>query len=367
MARRSRGEGNIYRRSPRVWEGSIQIDGVRRRVSGRNRAEVVAKLDALKAEARAAGGRFPDDGGRTVGDLLQEWLAANGPRWKPRTRSDNARIVATDLAPLHRIRLRRLGAQQIQRLVNDLVAQGKVRTAQLALARLKQALGMAVAWGWLASNPADRVVKPQHRAARREPWTEAELAIFLRGNDDALWRLLLGTGLRIGEALALVWDDVNLEDGTLRVERTGQFVNGEWTVTAPKTAAGFRTLTLTPDLVACLRNHRARQAEARLKAGAAWHDRGLIFTNRTGGPLHAGTLSRALRRECERLGITPVTPHTLRHWHASALLHEGVALPDVARRLGHASTQVTASIYAHSLAADDRAAAAAIERAMAVG
>lgn len=363
--RRARGEGTVYKRGDR-WEGALQVDGVRRRVSGRTRAETLARLAELKAQARDAGGRLPDPGDRSVGDLLDQWLAANASRWKARTLSDNTRLAVKALAPLRGIRLDRLEPAVVQGLVNGLLAEGKGRTAQVALARLRQALDLGVAWGWLASNPAARVVRPRHRAERKELWTPEELARFLRSDPRPLHRFLLTTGCRVGEALALRWEDLSLDatPPTARVERTGQHLGSQWVVSTPKTAAGRRTISLPQDLVAALRGHRARQAETRLRAGGTWEDHGLVFCGATGRPLHASAVGKGLKGACARLGIRPVSPHGLRHLHASLLLDQGLSLPEVSRRLGHANPAITAQVYSHVVRGDDRAATAAIERAL---
>lgn len=88
---------------------------------------------------------------------------------------------------------------------------------------------------------------------------------------------------------------------------------------------------------------------------------GWLFTSpKTGGPLRQSTVQRAMRETCRRLGLPQMTPHGLRHLHASLLLAEGLPLPAVSQRLGHANTQVTASVYAHALKGADRRAAEAL-------
>jgi len=125
-----------------------------------------------------------------------------------------------------------------------------------------------------------------------------------------------------------------------------------------------RTIALPQEAQQALRRQKRMQAQLRLKAGPAWEGTGLVFTGERGQPLCQSTVQHALRRECERLGLPPMTPHGLRHLHASLLLEAGLPVPQVAQRLGHATPQVTMSVYAHALNRSDREAAEVLQRAI---
>jgi integrase len=86
-------------------------------------------------------------------------------------------------------------------------------------------------------------------------------------------------------------------------------------------------------------------------------DSGLVFTQDTGQPLHPGRVTRQFRRMVDRLGLPPLSPHGLRHSHATAGLQAGVDLRVVSARLGHASTAITSDLYQHVLPPMDRDAA----------
>lgn len=355
--RRSPGEGTISQRKDGRWQASLQIDGRRRTVYGRTRAEAAARLQELKAAALQAG-TLPDPGGRTLGDLLNAWLDAKAPTVKARTLADYRYTCDTYVRPtLGSLPLARIGAEHVERLLVRLQGDGRGRTAQLTHGCLSQALALAVRWGWVAVNPCDRVDPPRYRRERREVWGAAELARFLDGTRDhwlyPLWALLACSGLRLGEALALQWADVDLRAGVVSVSKT----MGPLGVTPPKTAAGTRALRLPALAVAAL----ARQAEWRLAQGGA---AGPVFVGARGGPLHHTTVGHALLREAERLGLPALTPHGLRHVHASLLLSEGLSVPEVSRRLRHAHPGVTMAVYAHALGRDDAAAAEAMARAL---
>ncbi len=222
---------------------------------------------------------------------------------------------------------------------------------------------------WLPQNPCERVLPPTYRAPRKEVWAPEELRAFLAGAAEhtlyPLWTAAIATGCRLGELSALKWTDVDLAAGTIRIRANLQRVKGEWTYSTPKTRAGERTVSLPAAGLAALERQRAQQSEWRARAGDEWQDSGLVFTGLKGQPLQPSVVEHALARECERLGLPKVTPHGLRHLHASLLLDAGLPVPAVSARLGHARPSITMSIYAHKVGQSDRQAADALARALA--
>jgi integrase len=357
--RRSPGEGSIMQRHDGRWQASLQVDGHRRTVYGKTRQECAAKLAGLQRQA-ASTGMLPDPGKRTVNNLLDAWLEVKAPTVRPRTLADYHDVCDRYLRPpLGKTRLNRLTPDRIQRLYARYQTRAQSRTALKAHRVLSQALSLAVRWGWIGNNPCDRVDIPRYRPERKRVWTPAELRRFLDGTTGhrlhPLWLFLATTGCRLGEALALTWENVDLAAGVVTINKAGQHIGGEWTVTEPKTRSGIRTITLPREAIGALR----RQAEYRLAHGGGV----LVFANQSGAPLNRTTVAHAMRVMCKRLAVPALSPHGLRHLHASILLAEGLPLPEVSRRLGHANAGITASIYSHAVR-DDSAAVAAIGRAL---
>jgi integrase len=131
-----------------------------------------------------------------------------------------------------------------------------------------------------------------------------------------------------------------------------------------KTPKSRRTLTLTPQLVAVFRQHRARQAETQIAAGTLWQDHGLIFASEVGTPMDPDNFSHSFSRLCERAGLGHWHPHELRHSGASLMLAQGTPLHVVSEVLGHASITITKDVYGHLLEGDKRAAAESISQAL---
>jgi integrase len=356
----------ITRRIDGRFVASIQLQGKRRYVYGRSEGEVRRKLAELRRQT-AVVGSVPTPGRRSVNDLLDAWLDACRPTLKPKTvvgYEDTARWYIRPT--LGQVKLSRLEPAHVQGLYSLLASRRLIRTPAQAHAVLHRACRLGVLWGWLGRNPCDHVLPPRYQAPRKKVWTAADTSRFLQGvagdRYGPLFTFVALTGVRIGEALALRWEDVEGETAIIR--RTVTRLHGEWVVTAPKTGAGERTLALSPTVMVALRTETTRQNERRLRAGRNWQDRGLVFSSIRGGFVYRAEVARALRLACDRLGLRRLTPHGLRHLSASLLLAESVPLPNVSQRLGHANPAITARLYSHVVRTDVQA-ADALERLLA--
>lgn len=363
MARRSPGEGTMIQRNGR-WVVALQVNGKRRAVYAKTEREARQRLQELR-EQLALAGSLPTPGRRTVNDLLDAWLEHTAQALKPRTVTHYREVSDRHLRPsLGSLRLSKLEAIHLQRLYASLG--GKKRAASHAHQALHRALKLAVLWGWLASNPADRVIPPVYRPERKDVWSAQQLADFLQGTEGhwlhPLFMFLVTSGCRLGEALGLKWSDVGEEAVVIR--RTLHFIKGQPVEQSPKTRAGERTIVLPPSGQQALRTQRAQQNAWRLQAGPAWPGHDYVFTMTQGRPLHGSAVGHTMRAFCARLGLPPLTPHGLRHLHASLLLAEGLPLTDVSRRLGHANPSITAAVYSHALPNRDAQAAQAIHRVL---
>ncbi len=138
--------------------------------------------------------------------------------------------------------------------------------------------------------------------------------------------LALAYGMRRSEVLGLHWSALDWKAGTLGVTHGVKRIKdrdvslGRRTrlvVSELKTPKSRRTLSLTSELVARFRQHRARQAEAQMAAGTLWQDRGLIFASEVGTPMDPDYFSHSFARLCERAGLGHWHPHKLRHSGAS--------------------------------------------------
>ncbi len=203
---------------------------------------------------------------------------------------------------------------------------------------LKSALEHAVRQDELPRNVARNVKAATPRPRHFRPLTATEARQFLdAARTDrlhALYELALRTGLRKGELLGLLWEDLDLTTGTASIRRSLQRTRtGGLTHLPTKTRASERRIALPTECLHSLKEHKQQQDKERGTAGSAWQDSGLVFTTPTGRPLDPANLTRRF--------------HDLRHSTATLLLEQGVDLVVIKELLGHAHIGVTAGVYAH--------------------
>jgi integrase len=179
------------------------------------------------------------------------------------------------------------------------------------------------------------------------------ITLFETARDDplyALWVVLATTGLRLGEALGLRWDDIDLDAGTLRVQRALQRQSGKGLVFVdPKTATSRRTVDLTAIAIQALRGHRTRWIERRLLLGEKWRGTDVVFVSDVGSPLDPTGMAERLARQLVRANLPRIRVHDLRHTAATLALQQGVHPKVVQEMLGHSSITLTLGTYSHVL------------------
>ncbi len=159
---------------------------------------------------------------------------------------------------------------------------------------------------------------------------------------SALW-----TGMRLGELLALTWDRVDLDGGSLRVAGSTAHLAGRTLMWGPKNRSSVRVVPIAAPLVPVLSAQRLRQRELRLAAGAAWDGSwgDLVFTNRIGNPLIGSTVTHQFKDRLRTAGLPDRRFHDLRHGAATLWLAAGVDLKTVSALLGHSNIATTANVY----------------------
>ena len=165
--------------------------------------------------------------------------------------------------------------------------------------------------------------------------------------------LSLATGIRTEEARELRWEHVDL-DGDPGAARPVPPSVAVWRSVREggdtKTAKSRRTLALPRAAVQALREHRKRQAENRLVAGALWQDHGLVFASAIGTPLDAANVRREFRKVTEAAGLGPDwAPRDLHHTFVSLMSADGAPIEEIARLAGHNRTATTELVYRHEL------------------
>jgi integrase len=353
--------------------GPDPVTGRRRQKSkGGFRTRKAAEAGLRELSAAVDGGRYVERSTTTVGDYLDEWLEVVQPRLRPTSWSSYRQAVAHIKGRIGAVPLQSLVPLEVENLYKELLAtrgrQGRPlspKTVRGVHVVLRKALADAERLGLVVRNAAAAAKPPVPSKHEHTTWTAEQLARFLRSLEgerlSAAFVLLATTGMRRGEALGLRWSDVALEAARLSIVQTITTVRDKMVITPPKTARSRRLVSLDPETVAALRDHRRRQNEERLRVGEAWSGDGdFVFTNEIGEPVHPSALSRLFVSSVRRAGLPTIRLHDLRHTYATVALGAGVHPKIVSERLGHATISVTLDLYSHVTPAIDAEAAALV-------
>jgi integrase len=358
-SRRGAGEGSVYKEEKSgLWCATVEVPtegGKRRRVSRRARTkkEALTKIDAVKAQV-AAHLPVPDQR-QTLKAWLAWWLDNEaGTKAKASTVAGYRTMCDAYIIPaIGKKRLAQLTPRDVQGMLRGMEKAGLAGwTRRQARAVLSRALNVAMRHELVGRNVALLVDPPSVAPPPKDAMTGAEasrlLAVVKDDRFGPLVELLLGLGLRRGEALALQWSNVNLKSRTLRIagtlKRSADKSVGLY-IDTPKTAASTRTLPLSQHDVRVLKMHRRRQNEERLVAGSGWEDRGFVFTMENGRPVDPRFAGKWWHQQLKAAKLRDRPMHSTRRTAVTLMAEAGVPLEVVASLVGHSTIRMTAETY----------------------
>ena len=366
--RRSKGDDAIYfehdgpckdstrhRRCPGRWRGEITLgrspEGrrLRRRVSGPTKATVQDALKNLRKELDG-GITKAGSGSYTVRRCCEDWLTDGLPGRDPKTVAKNRHVLEPVLAMIGTVRLRDLDVTDVDKALAAMAVSRSSATVAMAHMALTRALTRAQAKNLVLRNvsaltgtPPGRQGRPSRSMTLAQATALTTAAKAAGPRTYAYVMLSLCTGVRTEEARALRWEHVDFGDPAAVSARPASVA--VWrSVRArgdTKTRKSRRTLGLPRLAVTAL---RALCPEAGPEPGE------LVFCTAAGQPLDAANVRRSFRSVCKAAGIGPDwTPRELRHTFVSLMSDSDVAVEEIARLVGHASSKVTETVYRHQL------------------
>ena len=325
--RRANGEGSIRKRSDGRWEGRYTAGRnpetgkpIYKNVLGKTQAEVKAKLkaaiensanlDVIKAEQY------------TTGQWMDVWFENCAKiKVRPSSHQTYRGYIDNHIKPnIGDVPLSKLSSLHLQKLYKKLLAGGRVdrieakgqpkglsaRTVRNINQVISSAMDFAKDQKLISSNPTDGCALPKLEHKEMKTLPVEQLTSFLREAKESgvfeLYYIELATGLRRGELLGLRWEDIDLVQGSLRVQRQVARINGEVVEAPLKTKNAYRTLPLSADAVGVLQ-------EQRKKSGSSPY----VFPSPTGGPISPDSVLHMLHRVLKRAGLSKVRFHDLRH------------------------------------------------------
>jgi integrase len=378
--RRISGTGSVFpwkKRNPKTSELEVVgwcavadlgiVDGNRARKTkyGQSQKELAKWLtDTLRDHEH---GVLPSGGALTVGTWLEQWLRAKeigSKQIRPRTLEHYRLVVKKHIAPAIGQRpLAKLTPSDVERMLGAQLKAGRSpRSVSHVRAVLRNALSRAERDGKVSRNAA-RLAEPPSVPEPDRSSVEAfseRVPAFLRAIEGdrlaAMYTVTLALGLRIGEVTGLRWSDMDLDAGTLRINKSLQWIRPTGRKHAlphlvdPKTEKSRRVLELSEPLVDTVRQHRARWRDEKLTLGPrSLNEWDLAFTGPLGEPLNPRAISEQLRSILARAGLPRIRFHDLRHANASLMLSAHVPMEMLSRLLGHSNPTTTRNIYAHVL------------------
>lgn len=365
----------VYRAN--VYLGVDQVTGKKAKtsVTGRTRKEV-------KQKAKHAQDDFISNGCtvtkvvpvKNYQELADLWLDSYQLTVKPQTFVATKQMLYNHLIPIFgSLRLAKLSVSYIQSFINDLSTQIVHYAVVHSINR--RVLQYGVSLQLLPFNPARDIILP------KQPKRENTAIKFIASDDlkalllhmeklafkkysyyldYVLYSVLLATGCRFGEVVALEWSDIDLENGTISISKNyNRFLK---LIGTPKSKAGVRTISIDKKTVNMLRLYKNRQRQLYLQSGARASS--VVFATPTREYQNLATRQEALDRRCAEISIPRFTFHAFRHTHASLLLNAGISYKELQYRLGHATLAMTMDIYSHLSADKEKEAVSYFEKAM---
>ena len=351
-------KGTLYRYT---FDAPRKPDGSRDPRTRRGFATEQAAWEAMqehKRELRLSG--YVDPSNETLDQYFARWMRDTQHGRRPSSNRGYVNSWHEIPEAFRALPLVKITPTQVRALYADLLTRYKPSTAQLVRSRLRSVLAAAHRERLIPFDPSVGIPMKISRDAEAEAsfdpenvWSIKEQVLFLQRTaahpHHAMWRLMLDGGLRVGEALALTWADVDLEARTVRIQRTSTTdANGRHIIgKQPKTPTSRREIDLQPETVAALRWHATVQKTRRLECGPLWHPTNLVFDRGDGRLIQKSSVWLELKRTIAGIeGLRPLTPHGLRHTMAVTWIRAGVEPVAVSKRLGHSSVAFTLNVYA---------------------
>ena len=281
----------------------------------------------------------------TVAEWMLEYLDTYiAPSVRPKTLIRYIQVT-NHLEAIGKIKLQRLTAANVQKFYNhaDMSANGKLKLHKL----LKAAYAKAVTLELVKKNIMDSVATPKYVQEEIQIFTQDEITKLLEYlRDDRYYSrylplisLAIATGARLGELLGLKLKSV--KQRSIVIDNSLQFVANRLVDMPPKTQAGYREITISPNMAYGLR----RLVSDSKVLGIDQY----VFHTRSGTPLAPSNVERVWRTILKNASIEPKRFHALRHTHATQLLANGIPIMEVCKRLGHTKPSHTLTLYGHAI------------------
>lgn len=302
-------------------------------------------------------GQYAEGSTLSLEQFLDQWLQTKKQSVRENTfytyTRDIENYIRHDIGKVKLASLRPLHIEQWQISLDKRGISGK--TIQHVRGFLAGALERAVKHKLISSNPVRDAENVKAKQTEMKCLTQSEAVNFLsqcEGHVGLILKLMLNTGLRPEEAVAVRWQDLTLEErGSVKVRvAVLRIPGGGWKFESPKTSNSLRKVGFPASLVASLKEHRKEQLEQRMKVRKHYKDHDLVFATAIGEPFARGRVRRQFKKTLERARLSEkIRLYDLRHSFVTLSLVAGVDLKTVSEEAGHATVAFTLDNYGHVL------------------
>ncbi|QOY36826.1 tyrosine-type recombinase/integrase [Anaerobacillus isosaccharinicus] len=327
-----------------------------------------ARLAAAEEELKIEQLGFAENGDERVERYFSEWLEVyKKPNVKPITYSVQERNVRLNILPYWgNYRLKNIARTDYQKWINELRINYSEGTVRRIHSIFSSAMNDAVhEFRIIRENPIQKIKIPKdvEKTRRVKFFSKEQLEIFLNSLKKTqknakyqhsiqyyvLFALMARSGIRIGDALALNWDDLDDLNKTIFINKTLVYpLNSNPYISTPKSKKSERKVRLDDQIFKLLKKHRLNQKEVvMMYENYKASNESIMFHQHDGRWLRTNVVREYFKEVCKRCNLPILSPHALRHTHAVHLLEAGKNLKYVSERLGHASVKVTADTYLH--------------------
>lgn len=342
MAKRANGEGSIRKRKDGKWlvtfpTGLFKENGKRELIYKYcdSQAEAVEELRQLQNEKSM--GVCQSMGAVKTGDWIDTWIEKHkAPKLAPATLTSYRNNSRLHIKPfVGDIQLSKLETYHIQRMLDNIG--GALSTFVKNYNVIHGALEKAVELKMISRNPCKGVTFPKDDKGEMRVLTQEEQKTFIAKLDGEYYRAMfltyLYSGMRMGEAIPLLWTDIDLEKRTIRINKKAIVCHDYKTHSARqeiqnfcKTKSSKRTVVITTGLAAILAEHKGVMQDRAERLGEAWSEDSLVFKNTRGKMPYSRNVQESLYKVYRKAGIEGATMHTLRHTYATRCFEAGVDL-----------------------------------------
>lgn len=320
--------------------------------------EAKIALSRLELERQKAG--MPISTNTTFKKAAELWLENYKKTVKESSYSRTKIIFDKHIYPkFGNIKLSKINTAYCQKIVNDWSEKGTSKQYPLFVNYMNKVFKYAINIGLTSDNPTLNLIipKPQIKTEKKlKLYTKEQLELFLsevskeqnpyfKNRDYTLFRLLAFSGCRIGEILALTWDNINFKTHEMTIKKTVARSDKYYISETPKTKKSNRIIYLDEKTIKQLKFWKLEQRKYLFQLG--FTKANYLFTNDE----NSFTINQAVAERYnvyrERAGLPYIGLHGFRHTHASMLYEAGADHKEVQERMGHANIKTTMDTYTH--------------------